>query len=415
MAIEYIESKHCFKLSFNDAFTYVKEHGGSTIEAVIAWMFKRTVTKIVAQAYVSHTPMTTLSKQFGTLLSARTTKSTTEIPSKTTEIPSNDGINLNSLKIQKHELKQKHDAALKTIQDLKDSQASTEFITSSLNTQLSSKKSELSNSDKSNKNGIKSKELCDKLSHLSKEKDRLLNALSKQAADKLSDNNPNIADLSNLNRPTKLADKINDIYGNQWADALGGAMDDLETTTQSKQILEAAEQPFITHIMDAMKAADKKVKCYINDQKYKQDNTKINLLKTAIDNKDHNKDITHNDLIIWTDSILQIGKYLNNNPNKLTEIIDLITNNVIEEGNYKIPLTALKQFVSSLVNSMIFMNLNSPPVVFVWPSPGDKFNKDCCKEYTKKGGIIDYVTWPALYLYLDGPLLNKATTQCRES
>lgn len=36
---------------------------------------------------------------------------------------------------------------------------------------------------------------------------------------KLTDNNPNIADLSDKNRPTKLAEKYQELYDNQWTDA----------------------------------------------------------------------------------------------------------------------------------------------------------------------------------------------------
>ncbi|KAH3725852.1 hypothetical protein DPMN_051703 [Dreissena polymorpha] len=36
---------------------------------------------------------------------------------------------------------------------------------------------------------------------------------------KLSDNNPNITDLSDKNRPTKLADRYAKLYDNEWTDA----------------------------------------------------------------------------------------------------------------------------------------------------------------------------------------------------
>ena len=36
---------------------------------------------------------------------------------------------------------------------------------------------------------------------------------------KLTDNNPNIADLSDMNRPTKLAERYTELYDNQWTDA----------------------------------------------------------------------------------------------------------------------------------------------------------------------------------------------------
>ena len=43
--------------------------------------------------------------------------------------------------------------------------------------------------------------------------------LSKLMGQKLTDANPNIADLSDLNRPTKLAERFIELYDNQWTDA----------------------------------------------------------------------------------------------------------------------------------------------------------------------------------------------------
>jgi len=37
--------------------------------------------------------------------------------------------------------------------------------------------------------------------------------------DKLNDNNPGIADLSDPNRSTKVAEKYNSLYDNEWTDA----------------------------------------------------------------------------------------------------------------------------------------------------------------------------------------------------
>lgn len=37
--------------------------------------------------------------------------------------------------------------------------------------------------------------------------------------DRLTDNNPNIADLSDKNRPVKLAERYCELYDNQWTDA----------------------------------------------------------------------------------------------------------------------------------------------------------------------------------------------------
>jgi len=37
---------------------------------------------------------------------------------------------------------------------------------------------------------------------------------------KLNDNNPTIADLSDPHRATKIAEKYNELYDNQWTDAM---------------------------------------------------------------------------------------------------------------------------------------------------------------------------------------------------
>lgn len=40
--------------------------------------------------------------------------------------------------------------------------------------------------------------------------------LSKVAGEKLTDGNPNITDLSDVNRPTKLAEQFRELYDNEW-------------------------------------------------------------------------------------------------------------------------------------------------------------------------------------------------------
>ncbi|XP_060565686.1 uncharacterized protein LOC132724744 [Ruditapes philippinarum] len=52
-------------------------------------------------------------------------------------------------------------------------------------------------------------------------KDDALRRLSAIASSKLRNNNPNIADLSDANRPTKIAEKLSELYDNQWTDAFG--------------------------------------------------------------------------------------------------------------------------------------------------------------------------------------------------
>lgn len=60
---------------------------------------------------------------------------------------------------------------------------------------------------------------------------------------KLSEKNPNITDLSDSNRPTKIAEKYSELYDNEWTDAL-------ETLTSENGIYteESAIQVLVTCI-----------------------------------------------------------------------------------------------------------------------------------------------------------------------
>ncbi|XP_052797159.1 uncharacterized protein LOC128229331 [Mya arenaria] len=57
------------------------------------------------------------------------------------------------------------------------------------------------------------------MQEVSKQKEDMMLRLSKLAGDKLTKNNPDITDLSDPNRPLKLADKYNELYDNEWTNA----------------------------------------------------------------------------------------------------------------------------------------------------------------------------------------------------
>ena len=57
----------------------------------------------------------------------------------------------------------------------------------------------------------------------------------------MTDNNPNVADLSDENRPTKLAERYSEIYDNQWTNAFeqltGSGKTDVEAVQQLYTLL----------------------------------------------------------------------------------------------------------------------------------------------------------------------------------
>ncbi|XP_053398901.1 uncharacterized protein LOC123556662 [Mercenaria mercenaria] len=109
-----------------------------------------------------------------------------------------------------HDLEMRLQAALKEVEKVKDVRQQCQ-----LNLETNLKKLQQENAKLS---ASLRKEKTEK-ENLGKDLSDTKSRLSKLMGDKLSDNNPDIADLSDNNRPTKLAEKYQELYDNQWTDA----------------------------------------------------------------------------------------------------------------------------------------------------------------------------------------------------
>lgn len=58
------------------------------------------------------------------------------------------------------------------------------------------------------------------------------------ASSMLRYNNPNIADLSDENRPTKIAEKMSELYDNQWTDAYDALQNEMDEKDIIKFLLD---------------------------------------------------------------------------------------------------------------------------------------------------------------------------------
>ena len=73
--------------------------------------------------------------------------------------------------------------------------------------------------------------------------------LSEHVALKLADNNPNIADLSDMNRPTLLAEKFSTLYDDQWTDAFDALSGQPGFEQESKAIQFLLEVVQVQHFL----------------------------------------------------------------------------------------------------------------------------------------------------------------------
>ena len=58
------------------------------------------------------------------------------------------------------------------------------------------------------------------------------------------------------------------------------------------------------------------------------------------------------------------------------------------------------------------MVIRSPKMYLEFECPPDNIDKTIFKPFTKDGDTLDYVVWPALFLFQDGPLMARGVVQC---
>jgi hypothetical protein len=73
--------------------------------------------------------------------------------------------------------------------------------------------------------------------------------LSKLAGNKMTEGSPNIANLGDPNRPTKIAEVYSEIYDNEWTDALDFCNTKLGKEYSEDDALQALSKTLIVNII----------------------------------------------------------------------------------------------------------------------------------------------------------------------
>ncbi|XP_061184537.1 uncharacterized protein LOC133192559 [Saccostrea echinata] len=366
---------------------------------------------------------------------------------------------------------------------------------------------------------------------LLKEKERLLTRLSEVAGSKLTTNNPAITDLSDENRPIKLAEKFGQIYDDEWTDSLEEIMNigldevpsiafllriimsafhlccrynlmfvdlrdcknllwcDENTKMESLQRIELSEeekialesvtkrlkhsrQPafivalkkkFSVVVQGMLLNITKKRNCGQTFKKememFKhQDMSEEEEHRDTNDNKDgKSQDQTQSDSKIPSSisenepfSSIEETKMLSSEsviPLKIRKTDERFVESA--RGDFSMPIhqkyvkegfllnkedveklfstpmafeplsdqiltkfSKTVQFAEHCLELCWLMQSVQPPVHLDADIPENRQLKtDTFKEYTKKGNIIEYIVWPAMYLHRNGPLLSKGVAQ----
>ncbi|XP_053389424.1 LOW QUALITY PROTEIN: golgin subfamily A member 4-like [Mercenaria mercenaria] len=222
------------------------------------------------------------------------------------------------------------------------------------------------------------------------ELDETKTRLSKAMGDRLTDNNPNITDLSDRNRPTKLAERCAELYDNQWTDAFD-ILDKYFDTEEHVigallQIMQDSMTFCVTKAREQMEKLGRELK--FADQ-YGNGDVSADVRKLF---KDCRRAVAS----------VAVGNLYTMYVSHLRRSADKTLRTALEVSPY----------TSECLEICWFMVIQDPPVAFApLLRKGSGFNTDLYKPYTSSGTLVDYVVWPPLLLHEGGPILAKGVAQ----
>ncbi|KAK3582901.1 hypothetical protein CHS0354_009707 [Potamilus streckersoni] len=244
----------------------------------------------------------------------------------------------------------------------------------------------------------KQKQLSEQNSELVKHVNSLRTRLSELAGAKLTHGNASIADLSDPNRPTKLAEMYSELYSNQWTDAF---------EYLSKSNTEESDETLICCLYAILKDGY----CFC---KKIRDNQKLKLADIMF----LPAECTEKNEVTQTDEVSEIlAKHLSeaaklSSSMAISNIFKAFVAKKETKKMYRKIMKPCRKYIEECVKLCWYMQVQTPPVfIDLKTAKGHSFVKDMYREYTAKGPRIAYVVWPALFLHYKGPMLVKGVAQ----
>ncbi|KAL3878226.1 hypothetical protein ACJMK2_030593 [Sinanodonta woodiana] len=220
------------------------------------------------------------------------------------------------------------------------------------------------------------------------EKDDALTRLSRLMGQQMSEGNPNITDLSDQNRPSKLGERYSELYDNEWTNAFEVLTDNFgKNDKEAIDVLRTILFESYTRALDFSISQLKEAESKLSGSTKGVGNECKRLLKEA------RKHINIKD----ADSVLE-------------NVLEVILSKVVDRSQKR--ETTLRIYTKECFLLCWYMSIQDPPVVLVEvPTKGSRFDTNIYKHYINSGDTVDYVVWPALFLHKGGPLLTKGVAQ----
>ncbi|XP_069130513.1 DNA ligase 1-like isoform X3 [Argopecten irradians] len=220
---------------------------------------------------------------------------------------------------------------------------------------------------------------------------------SKLASAKMTEGNPNIADLSDPNRPTNLATKYKELYDNEWTNAY-------ETLTKNK---------FGYYGKEAIKLLREiVVECYEQCMKISKEQWE-KMATVLSQRKTENADKTLKEIGFQETEFKDLKKF-RRMATKISsnKIVEKVKGTLWEDEKLDVALLQeLETYIEACTRLSWEMALQDPPLHMFWDLKQDDPPNSMFQTYTQSGTKVSYVVWPCLLRQEGGDLLAKGVYQ----
>ncbi|XP_062621108.1 uncharacterized protein LOC134282719 [Saccostrea cucullata] len=235
--------------------------------------------------------------------------------------------------------------------------------------------------------------------------EELTTRLSSYVSKQLKDGNPNIADLSDKNRPTKLGEKFEQLYDNEWSDAFEILKSTLKDEDKVVQILVDITQKVHEFCCDFAPQQLDRLESYCM--------VPMQNIKWKVQSNNGDQDLyVHRNSEDKT-AFFELSKFMKDCRKScatasIPALRVMFKDYVYKEHFTNITLaTPIEIFIDKCVEIIWLMSVQDPPMDLRYPTPGEKLDTSSFKHYRKKGTVVQQCVWPAVYLHKDGPVVSK--------
>ncbi|XP_021352079.1 uncharacterized protein LOC110449501 isoform X2 [Mizuhopecten yessoensis] len=233
---------------------------------------------------------------------------------------------------------------------------------------------------------------------MEREIQELRTRLSSVVGAKLTAGNTSLADLSDPNRPTSIAEQHRELYNDVWANALE------ELTLKDRN----TEKKAVLELGNILK------KTYEITKQLSKESAKS--MVEAIMASLHN---------IGVPQSTQLSGHAADSAGTLLAHVHAIRRENVEMSIPQIKQECCKemktldkrsqpcvyQYATQCARLTWLMNIQDPPLVLKWAKEGEPFQSQYFSEYTSRGTTVDFTAWPALLIQENGAILAKGIAQ----